>query len=207
MKKLILGLSVIALTAMACNDNEKKNSEELDTTNDEMAYDSATASDMVATNDEYDTKASEQTITDIAIENENFSTLETAVVSAGLGETLSAEGPYTVFAPTNEAFSKLPEGKLDELTMEENKETLSGLLKYHVVSGKFLAADVKKAIEENNGTYEIATVNGANLTASIDGADIIITDANGNKAKVVQADVEASNGVIHGIDAVVMPKS
>jgi|TARA_B110000093_G_C12704804_1_gene299728 uncharacterized surface protein with fasciclin (FAS1) repeats len=142
----------------------------------------------------------------VASVNENFSTLVAAVAAAGLVETLSGDGPFTVFAPTNDAFAALPEGAVDNLLKPENLATLSGILTYHVVSGKFEAAAVVEAINTNGGSFEIATVQGGILVASLDGDNVIITDENGNAAIVVIADVAASNGVIHAINSVVMPK-
>ena len=198
MKKIFLSMAVIAMVAFtSCKDNEKKEAEET-MTEEEMAMDAETTNE--------DTMPAEESIATIAMGNENFTTLVTAIKAADLGETLNGAGPYTVFAPTNAAFDKLPSGTVDGLVKPENKEKLSGLLKYHVVSGEYMASDIVKAINDNNGSFVIKTVQGGELTASLDGDDVIITDASGNKAKVVMADVDASNGVIHAIDAVVMPK-
>ncbi len=133
------------------------------------------------------------TIVETAQGAEDFSTLVSAVESAGLVETLSGEGPFTVFAPTNAAFDALPEGTLDELTMEENSEQLTSILTYHVVPSAAMAADLSDG-------QELETVNGETLTVSIDGDTVMIGDAT-----VTQADIEASNGVIHAIDTVLMP--
>ncbi len=133
------------------------------------------------------------TIVEIAQGSDDFSTLVSAVESAGLAETLSGEGPFTVFAPTNEAFEALPEGTLDELTMEENSDQLTSILTYHVVPSAAMAADLSDG-------QELETVNGETLTVSIDGDTVMIGDAT-----VTQADIEASNGVIHVIDTVLMP--
>jgi uncharacterized surface protein with fasciclin (FAS1) repeats len=147
----------------------------------------------------------DKTIVAIASGNENFTTLVAAVKAAELVETLNSKGPFTVFAPVNDAFAKLPEGTVASLLKPENKETLTSILTYHVVSGKFMAADVVKAIKANNGEFKITTVQGGVLTASLSGANVILTDTKGNKSTVVIADVDASNGVIHAIDTVVMP--
>ncbi|MAS94739.1 MAG: fasciclin [Verrucomicrobiales bacterium] len=137
-------------------------------------------------------KHEKKSIVEIAAGNEDFSTLVAAVKAAGLAETLSGEGPFTVFAPTNEAFAKLPDGALDELLKPENKDALADVLTYHVVSGKVMAADVKPMDAE--------TVNGAEAKVTVDGDTVQIDDAT-----VVKTDIEASNGVIHVIDAVIMP--
>ncbi len=144
-------------------------------------------------------------IVEVAVGNENFSTLVAAVKTAGLVETLSGTGPFTVFAPTNAAFGKLPAGTVESLLKPESKDALTGILTYHVVAGKFMAADVVKAIKANGGKFTVKTVQGGKLIASIKGKDVILTDAKGNTSKVVITDVPASNGVIHAIDTVVMP--
>ena len=147
----------------------------------------------------------DSTIVGVAASNENFSTLVAAVKAAGLVETLNSEGPFTVFAPTNEAFAKLPKGTVESLLKTENKETLTSILTYHVVAGKFMAKDVLKAIEDNNGKFTITTVNGEKLVAHIMDGKVMLKDAKGNLSTIVLTDVAASNGVIHAIDSVVMP--
>ncbi|WAC03423.1 fasciclin domain-containing protein [Lacinutrix neustonica] len=146
------------------------------------------------------------TIVGVAAGNENFSTLVAAVQAADLVDTLNSDGPFTVFAPTNDAFNKLPAGTVETLLKPENKGKLSEILTYHVVSGNFDAAAVTKAIAENNGTLALKTVQGEELSVMIVEGNVILKDANGNTATVVMADVMASNGVIHAINAVVMPK-
>jgi uncharacterized surface protein with fasciclin (FAS1) repeats len=194
MNKLILSLSVIAMIAFtSCKNNESEEKE------------AAEQEEAVVENE--NVMEEQQTIVEIAVGNENFSTLVVALKAAGLVETLSSEGPFTVFAPTNDAFGKLPEGTVPTLVMPENKEMLSGILTYHVVSGEFMAADVVNAINENGGSFTIPTVQGEELVATLEGESVILTDANGNTSTIVMADVDASNGVIHAIDSVVMPKS
>jgi len=198
MKKLVLSMAMIATIAFtSCKDSEKSESDEV-TVEEEVAMETETAAEA--------TMPTQETIAAIAMSNENFTTLVTAVKAADLAETLKSEGPFTVFAPTNAAFDKLPEGTVASLTKAENKEKLANLLKYHVVSGEYMAADIVKAIQDNEGSFSIATVEGEELKASLDGENVILTDANGNKSTVVMTDVDASNGVIHAIDAVVMPK-
>ena len=145
------------------------------------------------------------TIVGVAASNDNFSTLVAAVTAADLVETLNSDGPFTVFAPTNEAFAKLPAGTVETLLKEENKGALTSILTYHVVAGKFVAADVLKAIEDSKGSFKITTVNGEALMAYIEGGAVMLKDAKGNESKIILTDVEASNGVIHAIDQVVMP--
>ncbi len=134
----------------------------------------------------------EKTIVEIAAGNEDFSTLVAAVTAAGLVETLSGEGPFTVFAPTNEAFAKIPEETLADLLKPENKAKLVAILTYHVVGAKVMAAEVAAG--------EVATVNGAKATITTEGGAKI------DGATIVSTDIEASNGVIHVIDTVIMPK-
>lgn len=147
-----------------------------------------------------------QNIVGVAASNENFTTLVTAVKAADLVETLSSEGPFTVFAPVNDAFAALPEGTVAGLLKPESKSALTGILTYHVVSGKFEAAAVIDAIKANNGAFEVTTVQGGKIVLSLDSGKVKLTDENGNMGTVVIADVAATNGVVHAIDTVVMPK-
>jgi uncharacterized surface protein with fasciclin (FAS1) repeats len=141
-----------------------------------------------------------------AINSKDHTTLVAAVKAAGLVETLQGAGPFTVFAPTNDAFAKLPAGTVDTLLKPENKGTLSAVLTYHVVAGKFSSADVAKAIKAGNGKAELKTVQGGILTAMMSGKDVVLKDEKGNTSKITIMDVNQSNGVIHVIDTVVMPK-
>jgi uncharacterized surface protein with fasciclin (FAS1) repeats len=132
--------------------------------------------------------------------------LVAAVTAADLVGVLNGAGPFTVFAPVNAAFDKLPEGTVAGLLEAESKETLTAVLTYHVVSGKFLANDVLEAIKSNDGSFTVETVQGGKLTATTKDGKVMLTDEAGNISTIVIADVEASNGVIHAIDSVVMPK-
>jgi uncharacterized surface protein with fasciclin (FAS1) repeats len=146
------------------------------------------------------------TIVEVAQGNDTFSTLVTAVTAAELGETLSGTGPFTVFAPTNDAFAKLPAGTVEKLTTDD-KETLKAILTYHVVEGSVDAATLTTAIgEAGDAGYAIKTVGGGTLTAKIVDGGVVLTDAAGNTSKVTATDVAASNGLIHVIDTVLMPK-
>ena len=138
------------------------------------------------------TKAGKGTVVEIAAGNKDFSTLVAAVKAAGLAETLSGTGPFTVFAPTNEAFAKLPKGTVEDLLKPENKEKLVAILTYHVVSGKVMAADVKAG--------KVKTVQGGELEIATEGGVTV------NGAKVVKTDIVGTNGVIHVLDSVVLPK-
>lgn len=145
-------------------------------------------------------------IVENAVTSPDHTTLVSAVKAAGLVETLSGPGPFTVFAPVNAAFDKLPAGTVETLVKPESKEMLTGILTYHVVSGTYDAAKLSEEIKAGNGKAMLKTVAGGDLTASMEGSDVIITDAKGGKSKVTIADVRQSNGVIHVIDAVLMPK-
>jgi uncharacterized surface protein with fasciclin (FAS1) repeats len=137
--------------------------------------------------------------------SKDHTTLVAAVKAAGLVDTLEGKGPFTVFAPTNEAFDKLPAGTVDTLLKPENKAKLTAILTYHVVPGKLTAAKLMRKIKAGGGKAMLKTVNGEDLTASMDGDSIMLTDAKGGTAKVTIPNVMQSNGVIHVIDAVLMP--
>lgn len=132
-------------------------------------------------------------------------TLVAAVVAAGLAETLSAPGPYTVFAPVDDAFAALPAGTVETLLKPENKAQLTSILTYHVVAGRIPAAQLTQAIRNAGGTYKFETLAGETLTARFDGHTIVITDGAGRKTKVTQADVKTTNGVIHVTNGVFLP--
>lgn len=146
-------------------------------------------------------------IIDNAVNSHEHTTLVAAVKAAGLVETLKGKGPFTVFAPTNEAFAKLPAGTVDGLLKPESKSALTSVLTYHVISGKFDAEAISMAIKKGNGKAELKTVNGGKLWAMMNGPkNVILKDEMGNIANISTYDVYQSNGVIHVIDAVVMPK-
>ncbi|MEO1013495.1 MAG: fasciclin domain-containing protein [Bacteroidota bacterium] len=145
-------------------------------------------------------------IVDIAVSVDDFSTLVTALKAADLVGALKGEGPFTVFAPLNSGFAKIDSNTLNSLLQSENKEKLSAILTYHVVSGKLAATDVAAALKKGKGKVELTTLNGAVLTAMSKDGGIFLKDASGNYSKISKTDVMASNGVIHIIDDVVMPK-
>jgi len=144
-------------------------------------------------------------VVDGAAGSKDHTTLVAAIKAADLVSTLKGAGPFTVFAPTNDAFGKLPAGTLETLLKPENKAKLSGILTYHVVSGKVTASDLVSAIKAHHGTYKFKTVNGGSVTASAHGDGVALTDSKGNQAHVTTADMNESNGVIHVFDAVMMP--
>ena len=145
-------------------------------------------------------------IVENAVNSADHTTLVAAVKAAGLVETLSSPGPFTVFAPTNAAFGKLPAGTVETLVKPENKATLTKILTYHVVAGKMGAADILAAIDAGGGKATLTTVQGETLTATKTAAGVQLTDAKGGKSMVTIADVNQSNGVIHVVDTVLMPK-
>ena len=146
-------------------------------------------------------------IVENAVNSKDHTTLVAAVKAADLVETLQSKGPFTVFAPTNAAFDKLPKGTVETLLKPENKKMLQTILTYHVVAGKMKSKDIAAAIKKGNGKAVLKTVSGGSLTAWMKGKDLYLTDENGKSAKVIIADVNQSNGVIHVVDAVVTPKA
>ncbi|WP_296311983.1 fasciclin domain-containing protein [Winogradskyella sp. UBA3174] len=192
--KTIKTISILALSTVlffACEDKKKE------------------ANETVETEEIMEVEAVEEVqpnIVEVASANDSFSTLVAAVVAADLATTLSGDGPFTVFAPTNDAFAKLPEGTVASLLEPGNKATLASILTYHVVSGKFEAAAVIDAINQNNGAFTVTTVQGGTLTLSLSDEKVMLKDEKGGMSTVVIADVASSNGVIHAVDTVVMPK-
>lgn len=140
-----------------------------------------------------------------AVNSRDHTTLVAAVKAAGLVDTLSGKGPFTVFAPTNSAFDALPAGTVDTLVKPENKATLTKILTYHVVAGKMDSKAIAKAIKKGKGTARLSTVSGGTLTAMMEGSSLVLTDEKGGRSTVTIANVYQSNGVIHEVNAVLMP--
>jgi len=161
----------------------------------------AFANPMVGGAPMYSTK----NIVENALNSKDHTTLVAAVKAAGWVETLEGAGPFTVFAPTNAAFDRLPAGTVDSLIKPENKATLTSILTYHVVSGRMTSHDIARAIRAGGGTATLTTVQGEPLTATMSGHHIILTDTKGGKSMVTIANVMQSNGVIHVVDSVLMP--
>ena len=149
---------------------------------------------------------SAQTIVDAAVSNKDFSTLVTALKAADLVGALSGEGPFTVFAPNNEAFSKIDATTLGDLLKPENVKALSNILTYHVVSGKLMSSDVANALKSGYGKVELTALNGQTITARSKDGKIYLEDTQGNMSEIIATDVAGSNGVIHVISTVVMPE-
>ena len=192
MNKLTIALaSAASLAIVACAEEPAEN----------VAYEDAATADQMA-----NAEAETGTVVEVAQGDETFSTLVSAVTAADLGATLSGDGPFTVFAPTNDAFAKIPGATLTELTTNDT-ETLGNILTYHVVAGNVDAATLLQAIEGAGADgYSIETVNGGTLTATVVDGNVVLTDAAGGTATVTATDVAASNGVIHVIDTVLMPQ-
>ena len=148
---------------------------------------------------------SDKNIVENAVNSADHTTLVAAVQAAGLVETLQGAGPFTVFAPTNDAFAKLPAGTVETLLKPENKETLTKILTCHVVAANAMSTDIVKMIADDGGMHKIGTVGGCEFTAAMDGDAVKITDGQGNVTTVTIADVKQSNGVIHVIDTVLLP--
>lgn len=161
----------------------------------------AIANPMVGGAAMYSTK----TIVDNAVKSKVHTTLVAAVKAAGLVDTLASPGPFTVFAPTNAAFKKLPAGTVETLLKPENKGTLTSVLTYHVIAGRMTSVDIAKAVKAGHGRATLTTVQGEPLTATTRGKRLILTDAKGGRSMVTIANVLQSNGVIHVIDTVLMP--
>ncbi|MBD3890884.1 fasciclin domain-containing protein [Olleya marilimosa] len=188
LSKIVLGLSVMLVANLGLAQDKKMMKED---------------TKMVGGAEMYPSK----NIVENAVNSKDHTTLVAAVKAAELVDVLQSEGPFTVFAPTNAAFDKLPMGTVDTLLKPENKEQLQTVLKYHVVAGKWNAKEILKLIEKGDGKAVINTVSGGTLTAWKKGKDVYVTDENGNSAKVTIADVNQSNGVIHVVDSVLLPKA
>jgi uncharacterized surface protein with fasciclin (FAS1) repeats len=194
-RRFMVGAAVatLAVVTAACGD-------------DEAAQDDAPATEAAETEStteaagDSDSSMSETpaTVVDVAAGDENFSTLVTAVQTAGLAETLSGEGPFTVFAPVNDAFAALPQGTVDALLQPANREQLTSVLTYHVVPAKALSGDLSDGMT-------VTTVQGQPLTVNVTESAVTLTDASGNTVSVVQPDIEAGNGIVHVIDGVLLP--
>ena len=148
---------------------------------------------------------SNKTIVQNAVNSRDHDTLVAAVKAAGLVDTLSSAGPFTVFAPTDKAFDKLPSGTVDTLVMPENKGTLTSVLTYHVIPGRLTSSAIAAKIRAGRGMARLKTVQGQTLTARMQGKWLVLTDAKGGKSRVTIANVMQSNGVIHVVDTVLMP--
>lgn len=194
MKKTFL--TAFALVAIALSVNTTVQAQ------DKMSGSKMDGTKMVGGAKMYPTKD----IIDNAVNSKHHTTLVAAVKAAGLVETLKGKGPFTVFAPTNAAFSKLPKGTVENLVKPANKATLTKILTYHVVSGKMDSKAIAAAIKKGNGKAELVTVQGGKLWAWMEGKKLVLKDEKGGMSTVTIADVNQKNGVIHVVDTVLMPK-
>lgn len=193
-KSLLAGIAVAALALSGCAAATEEPVDEVEEVEEVEVEETETTDDTMMEEEEPAVEEGPGTIVDVAVDNGSFTTLVAAVQAADLVDTLSGDGPFTVFAPTDEAFAALPEGLLDALLLPENVEVLTQILTYHVVSGAVFAADV--------ATGDVATVEGSTIALEVVDGGVTVNGAN-----VVTADVEASNGVIHVIDQVIVPES
>lgn len=191
-----MSLAMIGMLFTACADLKEKKTDEID----DVAQ---TQLDQIAT--EIPT-AEQGNVYNVIQDNEDLSTLAAAVAAGELESAFSSEGPITVFAPTNEAFQKLGEEKLKSLLSQEGRSTLHAILTYHVVEGDLDATAIIREIEEQQDGYQVNTIQGATLTFTLEDENVVITDSNGNKATIVLVNSEASNGMIHAIDGVLVPE-
>ena len=205
----ILGtvMCMLLVVLTACNDGKKEEEKmKMDAEKVEMEATQKKDMEMKKMEEERMAMAMETSIAGKAMSNNDLSTLVAALKAADLATMLSEPGNYTVFAPSNQAFSKLPTGTVDNLLKPENKESLQSVLQYHVVSGKITSDKLKDAIKGGKGKYTFKTVGGDELTAMMDGDQFMIQDSRGKKSQVVQGNVDASNGIVYIINDVLMAK-
>jgi len=200
----MMGVALVAMTA--CNDGKKEEEMKMEEERMEMEAQEKEKMEMEKKEMEEKEMAMENSIAGKAMSNDDLSTLVSALKSAELDAMLSEPGNYTVFAPSNNAFDKLPEGTVDNLMKPENKEMLQKVLQYHVVSGKMTSDKFAESIKGANGKYKFKTVAGEELTAMMDGDQFMIMDSRGKKSQVVQGNVDASNGIVYVINDVLMAK-
>lgn len=207
---LVVALMGFLIAFSSCDDGKKKEQIKLEEQKAEMAKAETDAKDAemkkAADEERMKEEARTNSISGKAMASRDLDTLVIALQAAGLADMLMAEGEYTVFAPTDHAFSEMKKGTLENLTKPENKDMLVGILQYHVIAGKMRSEDLAKAIEDGNGKAELTTVKGDKLTITRDGDQIVIKDGKGKKAQIVLGNIDASNGIIHEVDKVLMSK-
>ncbi len=207
LKTIVMSLAVVAMLFASCEDSKKKEAE-AQAQAEQMRMEREKDS-LMKVEEETKMKMADMEANSIAAKamgNSELSTLVSALQAADMAQTLKGEGDYTVFAPTNEAFNKVPKATLENLMKPENKTQLQKLLQYHVLQGKMNAADVVAKIKAANNKLDVTTMNGETLTLSEKDGKVMIKDAKGNTATVTSADMDASNGVVHVVDKVLMPK-
>jgi uncharacterized surface protein with fasciclin (FAS1) repeats len=202
-----MSLAVVAMLFASCEDTKKKEAEaQAQAEQMRMERESDSLMKVEADNTARIAEMEANSIAAKAMGNADLSSLVSALQAADMAQTLKGEGDYTVFAPTNEAFSKVPKATLENLMKPENKTQLQKVLQYHVLQGKMNATDVVAKIKAANNKLDVTTMNGETLTLSEKDGKVMIKDAKGNTATVTSADMDASNGVVHVIDKVLMPK-
>ena|SRR5690606_20028201 len=207
LKTIVMSLAVVAMLFASCEDTKKKEAEEQAKAEQmRMEREKDSLMKVEADNQAMMAQMEANSIAAKAMGNAELSTLVSALQAADMAQTLKGEGDYTVFAPTNDAFSKVPKATLENLMKPENKAQLQKLLQYHVLQGKMNAADVMAKIKDAGGKLDVTTMNGEVLTLSEKNGKVMIKDAKGNSATVTSADMDAANGVVHTIDKVLMPK-
>ncbi|WP_271393792.1 fasciclin domain-containing protein [Aequorivita sinensis] len=206
-KQIVLSIAAVGILFVGCNDSKKKEAE-AQAQAEELRMERE-ADSILKLEEEKMARMEDMEANSIsakAMGNDNLSTLVSALQTADLADTFKSEGEYTVFAPTNDAFEKVSKATLDNLMKPENKEKLQSLLKYHVLQGKLPSVDVLAKINNANNKLDVTTLNGEILTLSEKNGKVMIKDAKGNVATVTNVDIDASNGVIHTLDKVLMPK-
>ncbi|MCM4155908.1 fasciclin domain-containing protein [Gramella sp. AN32] len=199
-KILLMSFAASAMIFTSCDDGKKEKAEK-----EKMEMEAQREAEMEAENAKMEMESN--SIAAKAMETDTLSTLVSALQTAEMAALLKTDdGPYTVFAPNNGAFAKVKKATLDTLMLQKNKSKLGDVLKYHVVEDEISSQELVEMINDNDGKYTISTMGGGELVASLKGDKVILTDENGNTATVIQPDVDASNGVVHIIDAVVMRK-
>ena len=207
LKTIVMSLAVVAMLFASCEDTKKKEAEaQAQAEQMRMERESDSLMKVEADNTARIAEMEANSIAAKAMGNADLSSLVSALQAADMAQTLKGEGDYTVFAPTNEAFSKVPKATLENLMKPENKTQLQKVLQYHVLQGKMNATDVVAKIKAANNKLDVTTMNGETLTLSEKDGKVMIKDAKGNTATVTSADMDASNGVVHVIDKVLMPK-
>lgn len=210
-QKLSVAFLILIMSSMvftSCKD-DKKEAEKMRMETEKVEMENAKKAEkeqmeMKAKEEAMKKDAEEKSIAGMAMKNNDLSTLVTALKAADLATMLSEPGNYTVFAPSNQAFEKLPQKQRDALMMPENKEMLVSVLQYHVVPGRISPEQLANAIKNNNGSYKVKTVKGDELTFSMSGDQYVIKDGSGKKAQVILGNQEASNGIVYIIDTVLM---
>lgn len=201
LNKLVMLALVSLFTFASCQDEKKDKENEIEMNENEMD------ANETSMEDEKEAEKTEMNLAQITMNSNKHTTLVSAVQGAGMVAKLESEGPFTIFAPTNEAFNKLPKGTVESLMKPESKEKLEGVLSYHIIPGEVDSKKLVDLINSNeNKKYTIVTANDGKIDATIEDGKVMLTDAKGNKATVTDVDMKGSNGYVHSIDAVLMRK-